>query len=352
MFPLNFRVSAALAAIVLLAGCKSGGTKSADAEARSGLFGRSAKKQELESLAAQEEQRKQQQVAANGLGNPTWPREVNNTIGQARQKMPTFQPASAPRRNPDVHVPVDPNRARSLTYSRVKVNGPFVAMTFDDGPHPTNTPRLLDILAKRNIKATFFVVGTNARRYPAIMKRMVAEGHEVGNHTVNHPHLTKITEAKAMEEVTGCEQAIVSTTGVKPRLFRPPGGYINNHQKIWLKDRFGYSTVMWAVDPQDWKRPGSSVVAQRIISNSSAGAIILAHDIHAPTITAMPQALDGLLAKGLRFVTVSQLIAMEQGGVAEAGGSKPAEATEGTVAEPTPLPGADPEVGTAEAEIE
>ncbi|MEC8691449.1 MAG: polysaccharide deacetylase family protein, partial [Verrucomicrobiota bacterium] len=92
-------------------------------------------------------------------------------------------------KNPNFSIQVDPNLARSLTYSRIKTQAPFIAMTFDDGPHPVYTPRLLDILKARNIKATFFVVGTNTRRYPGIIRRMIADGHEVGNHTVNHKYL-------------------------------------------------------------------------------------------------------------------------------------------------------------------
>ncbi len=132
------------------------------------------------------------------------------------------------RRNPNTHVPIDPDKARALTYSRVNVRGPYVAMTFDDGPHPVNTPQLLDILKRRNIRATFYVVGTNARRYPAIIKRMVAEGHEVGNHTVNHKHISKINLEQVRGEVLGCQRAIVAACGVKPRTFRPPGGHIND----------------------------------------------------------------------------------------------------------------------------
>ena len=227
---------------------------------------------------------------------------------------------SAFLRNPNINIPIDPARARAVTYSRVSVNGPYIAMTFDDGPHPVHTPRLLDLLKKRNIRATFYVVGTNAKRYPHILRRMVAEGHEIGNHTVTHKHITKINIEQVRQEVMGAQQAIIAACGVKPRTFRPPGGHTNDRLKVWLYREFGYSTIMWAVDPQDWKRPGPAVVANRIISNTSAGSIILAHDIHAPTIAAMPQALDGLLTRGYRFVTVSQLIALESRGVASTAG--------------------------------
>ena len=189
-------------------------------------------------------------------------------------------------------------------------------MTFDDGPHPVHTPRLLDILKRRNIRATFFVVGTNARRYPQLIRRIVAEGHEIGNHTVNHKYLSRISIEQARSEVLGCEKAIVAACGVRPRILRPPGGHINDRVKVWLNKEFGYSTIMWAVDPKDWKRPGSDVVARRIVSETDPGEIILAHDIHGPTIAAMPRALNELLADGYRFVTVSQLIAIERRSIA------------------------------------
>ena len=121
-------------------------------------------------------------------------------------------------KNPDFSIQVDPNLARSLTYSRIKTQAPFIAMTFDDGPHPVYTPRLLDILKARNIKATFFVVGTNTRRYPGIIRRMIAEGHEVGNHTVNHKYLSRISIEQARAEVAGCERAIIAACGVRPRI--------------------------------------------------------------------------------------------------------------------------------------
>ncbi len=337
------RIGAVVLGLAAVTACKStdGDDVAKEKKSKGGLFGWGKKKSKDGNG-----RKAQKKIAANGLGDPSWPADVNKTIDDARGQLPGFDPRSAPRRNPDVYVPVDPNRARSLTYSRAKVGGPYVAMTFDDGPHPVNTPRLLDLLKRRNIRATFFVVGTNAKRYPAIMKRMVAEGHEVANHTVNHPHLTKISHEKAVAEVRGCEQAIVNACGVKPRLFRPPGGFVNDRIKIWLKDKFNYSTVMWAVDPQDWRRPGSSVVASRIINSTDPGEIILAHDIHAPTIAAMPAALDGLLAKGFRFVTVSQLISMERAPIAADRAVAPANAT---VMPAKPLLAVDGDSDTADA---
>lgn len=197
------------------------------------------------------------------------------------------------------------------SYSKVNTSLPFIALTFDDGPHATNTPRLLDILKSRNVKATFYVVATNARRYPEIMRRIVAEGHEIGNHTVTHGNLTKMSESGVRKELSVAHEAIVATTGIAPRTMRPPYGAITSSQKSWIRREFGYPSILWSVDPEDWKKPGSSVVASRLVSGARPGGILLVHDIHAPTIDAMPSAIDQLLAKGFQFVTVTQLIAMD-----------------------------------------
>ena len=161
------------------------------------------------------------------------------------------------------------------------------------------------------MKATFYVVGTNVRRYPEIMRRIIAEGHEVGNHTVTHTALTKLSDSSVRSELRGCHEAIVAACGVAPRTMRPPYGAITSAQKSWIKKEFGYSTILWSVDPLDWKKPGASVVSSRLVSGASAGGILLAHDIHQGTIDATPSAVDQLLGKGYKFATVTQLLAME-----------------------------------------
>lgn len=197
------------------------------------------------------------------------------------------------------------------SYSSVGTNLPLLALTFDDGPHPENTPRLLDLLKSRNVKATFYVVGTNAKRYPGLLRRMVAEGHEIGNHTITHGNLTKMTPDAVRHELKVSHETIVAATGVAPRSMRPPYGAITSEQKAWIKQEFGYPAVLWSVDPEDWKRPGSAVVANRLVSGARPGGILLVHDIHKPSIDAMPSAIDQLLGKGFQFITVSQLIAMD-----------------------------------------
>ena len=199
-----------------------------------------------------------------------------------------------------------------VSYSSLPVTEPYLAMTFDDGPHPSNTPRLLDMLKQRNIKATFFVVGTNSQEYPQILRRIIAEGHELANHTWTHANVNTLSTDALRRELKDSADAIVKATGVTPHLFRPPYGACTANVKALIKNEFGYPSIIWSVDPEDWKRPGVSVVADRLVAGARPGAILLAHDIHKPTIDAMPSTLDRLLAKGYKFVTVSQLIELAQ----------------------------------------
>lgn len=261
-------------------------------------------------------------VAGKTNGNPKWKKNIDDSLTRARSTVPgnnaQTNRGGPPPRSANTNVKIDLSRAKATTYHSVNTGGKHIALTFDDGPHATNTPRLLDMLRERNIKATFFVVATNAKRYPGIMKRIVAEGHEIANHTVTHGNLAKMSNAGIKRELDGCRDAIIASCGVNPRVMRAPYGALTSAQKIYIKDTWGYPNIHWSVDPEDWKKPGPSVVANRIIGNTRDGGIVLVHDIHASSIVAMPQALDGLLRKGFRFVTTSQLISL---------GNRTAEAT-------------------------
>jgi peptidoglycan/xylan/chitin deacetylase (PgdA/CDA1 family) len=205
----------------------------------------------------------------------------------------------------------DFSKGSGVTFSRVLVSGNYIAMTFDDGPHPQNTPRLLDMLAQRNIKATFYVIGRSVDLYPGVLRRTVAEGHEIGNHSHTHRLLSKLGDTEVRQEMQRCQDAIGRAAGVRPRTMRPPYGGLLQRQRQLILEEFGYPTILWSVDPLDWKRPGPSVVTSRILSGTTAGGIVLAHDLHSQTVDAMPATLDGLLRRGFKFVTVSQLIAMK-----------------------------------------
>jgi peptidoglycan-N-acetylglucosamine deacetylase len=197
-----------------------------------------------------------------------------------------------------------------ITFSFVHVDGPYIAMTFDDGPNITLTPKLLDLLAAHHIKATFFVIGQNVADHPQVVQRAVREGHEIGNHSWSHPYLAKMSDEAARRELRRTDDAIKNATGTRPTLMRPPYGSITTRQKRWINDEFGYQIILWDVDPLDWKRPGPTTVCNRIVKETRPGSIVLSHDIHPGTIEAMPATFNQLEAKGFKFVTVSELIQM------------------------------------------
>lgn len=226
-----------------------------------------------------------------------------SAINAGRTENTISQPAAEGTKPP---APVEPR----VTFSFIDVDGPYIAMTFDDGPSQKLTPRLLDILAAHSIKATFFVIGQNVVDHPELVQRAAREGHEIGNHTWSHPNLGRMSDEGARRELQKTDDAIKSAAGVRPTLMRPPYGSITAHEKKWIHDEFGYQIILWDVDPYDWKRPGPTAVCNRIVKQTRPGSIVLSHDIHPGTIEAMPATLAQLEAKGFKFVTVSQLIGM------------------------------------------
>jgi peptidoglycan/xylan/chitin deacetylase (PgdA/CDA1 family) len=214
--------------------------------------------------------------------------------------------ASLPHPSPAAVAPT-----LKYSYNSCNVEGPYIAMTFDDGPSPQLTPRLLDILKERGIKATFFVVGQNAAEYPDILLRMANEGHEIANHSWSHPALTKLGAEGLRKQIENTNDAIAKITGKRPALMRPPYGATSSTLNKRLSEDYGLKVILWSVDPLDWRYRNSSRVYNYILQNTHPGSIILTHDIHATTVAAMPETLDALLAKGYKFATVSELIAME-----------------------------------------
>jgi peptidoglycan/xylan/chitin deacetylase (PgdA/CDA1 family) len=225
---------------------------------------------------------------------------------EAKTPVPVEKPSAAPVKSKASPTPTEP----PITFSSVHVDGPYIALTFDDGPNATLTPKLLDLLAARHLKATFFVVGQNAADHPEVLKRAVREGHEIGNHSWSHPNLGKMSDEAVRKELQRTDDAITAAIGKHPTLLRPPYGSITARQKKWIHDEFGYRIILWDVDPLDWKRPGPSVVTARILKETKAGSIVLSHDIHPPTIEAMPATFDQLMKKGFKSVTVTELIGM------------------------------------------
>lgn len=181
----------------------------------------------------------------------------------------------------------------------------LVALTFDDGPSRTETTRLLRILAERNVKATFFVVGNNAQRAPEILQQAKAAGHEVGSHTMTHANLNRSSVEAIRWEVAAMDQLFLNTLGEKSHLTRPPYGNMN----ATVKANVAQPLILWTVDPEDWKVRNTATVRQRAVAGAFDGAIILFHDIYATTVDAIPGVIDDLRARGYEFMTVSELAA-------------------------------------------
>lgn len=191
-------------------------------------------------------------------------------------------------------VPVVTSSARKL-----------VALTFDDGPSRTETVRLLQILADKGVKVTFFVLGNNAQRSPEILQQAKAAGHEIGSHTMTHANLGKSTVEAIRWEVAAMDGVFVNILGEKPQLLRPPYGVINDA----VRTNTGLPLVLWTVDPEDWRVRDVATVRRRAVSAVFDGAIILFHDIYATTVDAIPGVIDDLRAQGYDFMTVSELAA-------------------------------------------
>ena len=199
-------------------------------------------------------------------------------------------------------------------FTSAKLSSPTLSLTFDDGPHPSLTPRLLDLLAERDVKATFYVIGKNVEAHPDVARRIVEEGHEISNHTWTHPALSKLSPEKVAEELSRTHDAVLDVTGYRMTGLRPPYGALNDRVREVAFQRHGYDTVLWSVDPMDWKYRNADRVSRELIAGAAPGAVLLCHDIHPSTIAAIPGAVDQLLIQGYEFTTISRLLAMDQSG--------------------------------------
>ena len=197
-----------------------------------------------------------------------------------------------------------------------------VALTFDDGPSAEWTPKILDILKQKAVKATFFIVGENGEANPSLVQRILAEGHEIGNHTFTHPNLGETSTEVARLEINATQRLVEALTGRSMRLFRPPffgdaePTTTSEIEPVKLAQTLGYATVGLRVDPNDWQGPPADLIVQRILDRiadtnpETRGQIILLHDAggdRSHTVAALPRIIDALRAKGLEIVPVSAL---------------------------------------------
>lgn len=179
-----------------------------------------------------------------------------------------------------------------------------IALTFDDGPG-AQTARLLDALRARGAHATFFVLGSQVERWADVVKRMIDEGHEVGDHTYDHADLTRLSAKEIRDEVRRAAEAIHAASGRQPSLMRPPYGATRDD----IGADIGLPEILWTVDTRDWADRDSEIVRQRALAGAGSGRIILMHDLYPSTVDAVPAIVDGLTARGYALVTVTQLFA-------------------------------------------
>lgn len=213
-------------------------------------------------------------------------------------------------------------RIHSLRAVGCKVRGPaevnsgsrhskMIALTFDDGP-AADTPQFLDKLRHLKIPATFFVIGQQVGAHSSALKRMLREGHEIGNHTWSHADISAGGGA-ARSQIVDTNHAVERATGFRPCLLRPPGGSTSG-ALVSLARSEHMTSVLWSVDPGDWRNPGTDSIIQNVRANTHGGSIILEHDGGGPrgqTLAALPKYVKTLKSRGYRFVTVSELLGYE-----------------------------------------
>jgi len=215
---------------------------------------------------------------------------------------------------PSASNPPVPSSAATTPGAQVITGGrtdlPRVALTFDDGPNPTYTPQILQVLAANNAHATFFEIGQQVQRNPGLARQVVADGNVIGNHTWDHPSLTTITPTAQASELKQASTEIKNVTGMTPTLFRPPYGATNLQVETVAAEQ-QMATVLWSVDTADWQLPGVQRIVTAALNGVHNGSIIMMHDgggNRSQTVAALSQIIKGLQARGYALVTVPELV--------------------------------------------
>ncbi|WP_353958424.1 peptidoglycan-N-acetylglucosamine deacetylase [Bacillus sp. DX4.1] len=193
-------------------------------------------------------------------------------------------------------------------------SGPYnkaeVALTFDDGPDLVYTPQILDKLSEYGVKGTFFLIGENAEKYPEVVKRIVKEGHIVGNHTYSHPNLAKVSDEEYRDQILKTEEILRRLTGYDAKFIRPPYGVINENQLKWATEQ-NFMMIQWSVDTVDWKGLSAEKITNTVLGNTFPGSILLQHSAPGGKLQGSVDALDRIIpeltSKGARFVTLPKM---------------------------------------------
>jgi len=260
------------------------------------------------------------------------------SMNQVRPQANTVHPHSAQRnpaaitRTPDLQDgpekrvrephPLTLSDLRAKYKSTFLLNGSSskreIALTFDDAPDDQFTPQILDVLKKEGVRATFFVVGNRAQAHPEIVRRMIKEGHVVGNHSWNHANLPKLGDAEFRDQIVHTDTVIQSLTGYRPTFVRPPYGNISENQIQWLASQHKV-IVNWDIDSLDWKGLDAEQVKTNVLAHAHPGAIVLQHSAGGTgedlsgTVQALPGMIKKLRSDGVKLVTVPELLDLQQG---------------------------------------
>lgn len=187
--------------------------------------------------------------------------------------------------------------------SKLDPNKKAIALTFDDGPNPATTTKILDALKKNKGHATFFVLGSRVQYYPGMLADILKGGNEIGNHSYNHPLLTRLSLDEAVKQVKDTQQLIEKASGYTPTHFRPPYGGTNQD----INHAIGMKVTLWDVDPEDWKIRNSQQITNRVLSHAADGRTVLMHDIYESSAQAAVKIIHELTKQGYQLVTVSEL---------------------------------------------
>jgi peptidoglycan/xylan/chitin deacetylase (PgdA/CDA1 family) len=248
-----------------------------------------------------------------------------STKKRVQKQKPTPKPKEMFKKKKELSVPAQQSQHKKLTLSQLRLKYPQffrlngasheskIALTFDDGPDNKYTPAILDILQKYHVKATFFVLGIRALENPSIIRRIVNEGHVIGNHSFDHANPAKMTEAQFEKQFTRTQLILDNLIGYEPKLIRTPYGALQENQLRWAAKN-GLIAVNWDVDSLDWKELNDSQVVANIMEHTHKGAIILQHSAGGDkqdlsgTVRALPIVIEQLKKQGFKLVTVPELL--------------------------------------------
>ncbi|GAA3841755.1 polysaccharide deacetylase family protein [Sphaerisporangium flaviroseum] len=219
--------------------------------------------------------------------------------------------ASAQTSGPSIAAQTSRPSAAAVNCAKVKC----IALTFDDGPGPY-TGKLLDLLRKHHTKVSFFLVGTRVEKYGKIARRMAREGHEIGNHTYDHPHLTSLPDDEIEEQLGRTQDLIERATGQVPGIMRPPYGDTDDRVGS-VATELGLSQILWNASSRDWELRDSAAITKKVVGLAKRNRVVLMHDVWPETVKAMPKILSTLKKKGYHVVPVKSLLRGKELGAGE-----------------------------------